>query len=146
MQAKVINKDQQETTYAVIFDTGDEFISGLTGFAEEHGLDASGFKAIGAFQHAKLGYFDIEKKDYKEIPVEGQVEVLSLVGDIALDDGHPKVHAHVVLGRSDGSTVGGHILEATVRPTLEVVLTESPAHLRRKSDPDTGLALIDLEE
>jgi predicted DNA-binding protein with PD1-like motif len=145
MQTRVISQDQQEKTYAVIFDAGDEFISGLTSFAEKEGLDASGFKAIGAFQKAKLGYFDMDEKDYTEIPVDEQVEVLSLVGDIALDDGKPKIHAHVVLGRSDGSTVGGHILEATVRPTLEVVLTESPANMQRRTDPDTGLALIDLE-
>jgi predicted DNA-binding protein with PD1-like motif len=87
----------------------------------------------------------LEKKDYDKIPVREQVEVLSLVGDITLTEkGEPKVHAHVVLGRSDGTTRGGHLVEARVRPTLEVMLIESPRHLRRKHDPQSGLALIHL--
>ncbi len=67
-----------------------------------------------------------------------------LAGDVALQDGRPKVHAHAVLGRSDGSTRGGHLHEAHVRPTLEVVLTELPAHLQRTMHDESGLALIDL--
>lgn len=131
-----------ERRFAVILKTGDEVVAGLTRFAHEQGLGASGFTAIGAFSEAVLGYFDWEKKDYERIPVREQVEVLSLVGDIALQDGKPKLHAHVVLGRRDGSTCGGHLLEARVRPTLEVILTESPAHLEREHDPESGLALI----
>ena len=85
------------------------------------------------------------RKEYEKIPIEEQVEVLSLVGDIASKgDGEPQVHAHVVLGRSDGMTRGGHLLEAYVRPTLEVVLVESPEHLRREWDEEVGLALIRL--
>jgi predicted DNA-binding protein with PD1-like motif len=79
--------------------------------------------------------------------VDEQTEVLSMIGDIALgEEGDPEIHAHIVLGRRDATTVGGHLLEATVRPTLEVVLTEAPQHLRRRSDPDSGLALIDLDQ
>jgi len=128
----------------IIFETGDDPVAGLTRFAEERKLGASAFTAIGAFSEATLGYFDWDRKDYERIPVKDQVEVLALVGDIALQDGRPKLHAHVVLGRRDGSACGGHLLAARVRPTLEVILTESPAHLRRRHDPVSGLALIDL--
>ena len=131
-------------THALIFQTGDEAMAGLAAFARSQGLKAAHFTAIGAFSEAVLGFFSWEKKDYQKIPVEEQVEVLALVGDIALQDGKPKVHAHVVLGRADGSTRGGHLLSARVRPTLEVILIESPAHLRRTVDPESGLALIDL--
>jgi uncharacterized protein len=143
MRSKVIN-DGPERTIALVFDKGDEVVSTLQRFAKEHGLTASRFSAIGALEGAVLGYFDWERKDYDRIPVQEQVEVLSLNGDIALDGDQPKVHAHTVLGRRDGSTVGGHLLEATVRPTLEVVLVESPGYLRKKCDPETGLALIDI--
>src|SRR5690349_18576405 len=128
MRTKVLNEDG-ERTFAVIFETGDEVVSGLTRFAEEQNLTASRFTAIGAFSRAVLGYFDWEQKDYSRIPVAEQVEVLSLIGDVALDAGRPKVHAHVVLGLRDGTARGGHLLEAHVRPTLEVVLTESPTYL-----------------
>jgi predicted DNA-binding protein with PD1-like motif len=133
-----------EKTFALIFDTGDEVSSGLLSFADQHRVTAAHFTAIGAFSSVTLGYFDWEKKDYLKIPVSEQVEVVSLIGDIAIADGKPKVHAHVVVGKRDGSVMGGHLMEARVRPTLEVILTESPAQLTRRMDPESGLALIRL--
>jgi len=130
-------------TWALIFDKGDEPVSGLTAFAKSQGLGGAHFTAIGAFSEVTLGYFDRKARDYKKIPLREQVEVLSLIGDVALDRGEPKVHAHVVVGRADGEARGGHLLEARVWPTLEVVLTESPRHLRKRHDPETGLALSD---
>lgn len=144
MRTQVLGEGEQRTI-ALIFDCDDEVVSTLERFAEERALDAAHFTAIGAFSRATLGYFSWERKDYLEIPVNEQVEVLVLAGDIALQDAKRKVHAHAVLGRRDGSTVGGHLLRAYVRPTLELMLTESPAHLRRKHDTRTGLALIHIE-
>ena len=129
-------------TWVLIFDKGDEPVAGLTAFAKAQKLGAAHFTAIGAFSDVTLGYFDRAKRDYKKIPLHEQVEVLSLLGDVALDKGEPKVHAHVVVGRADGEARGGHLLEAHVWPTLEVVLVESPRHLRKRHDPETGLALI----
>jgi predicted DNA-binding protein with PD1-like motif len=139
-------KATKQKTFAIIFNTGDEVVAGLKAFAGEKGLAASHFTAIGAFKDVVLGYFDWEKKDYTNIPIHEQVEVLSLVGDVTLDEGKPNIHAHVVLGKQDGSTCGGHLIEPRVRPTLEVMLTESPDHLTRRFDRESGLALICLEE
>jgi len=143
MKAKLI-QEQGEKTFAVIFETGDEVAGGLLEFARRQRLAGSHFTGIGAFSDAVLGYFDWKTKEYRKIPVREQVEVLSLVGDVALDKGEPKIHAHVVVGKADGTAHGGHLLEAHVRPTLEVILTESPRHLRRTHDPESGIALIDL--
>jgi predicted DNA-binding protein with PD1-like motif len=143
MRSKLLNRDGG-ATYALIFDPGDEVIAGLTTFANGENLEASDFTALGAFSSAVLGFFDVEKKEYRQIPVDEQVEVLTLVGNVTLDAGEPKVHAHVVLGRADGTTRGGHLLEGRVRPTLELILTESPVQLRRRFDPASGLALIRL--
>ena len=143
MKSKLIHEHQGEKTYALIFDTDDEVMSGLLDFSRREKIGGARFTAIGAFRDVTLGYFEWEKKEYKKIPVHEQVEVLSLIGDVALDDGdRPKLHAHVVVGRSDGSTRGGHLIEAHVRPTLEVILTESPAHLQKQHDEESGLALI----
>jgi predicted DNA-binding protein with PD1-like motif len=141
MRTKLLNSDQ-ERTFAVIFETGDEAVAGLTRFAEAQKLTASRFTAIGAFESVVLGYFDWQKKDYERIAIDEQVEVLALIGDVALDGNKPKLHAHAVVGLRNGHTRGGHLLEARVRPTLEVILTESPGHLQREYDPETGLALI----
>ena len=131
-------------TWALIFDKGDEPVTGLTAFAKAEKLGGAHFTAIGAFSDVTLGYFDRAARDYKKIPLREQVEVLSVISDVALDRGEPKVHAHVVVGLPDGQTRGGHLLSARVWPTLELVLTESPRHLRKRHDPETGLALIDV--
>jgi predicted DNA-binding protein with PD1-like motif len=135
-----------EQRFVLVFDDGDEAMAELTRFARELRLDAASFTAIGAFANARLGFFDIERKDYLPIDVDEQVEVVSLVGDVTLDErGEPKVHAHAVLATRNGSTYGGHLLQARVRPTLELVLVEAPATLKRRFDAASGLALIDLD-
>jgi len=91
-----------------------------------------------------IGYFDWETKQYKKIPVDQQVEVLSLLGDVAVGDQGPTLHLHTVLGKANGSVVGGHLIEAYVRPTLEVILIQPPSYLRKRKDPESGLALIDI--
>jgi predicted DNA-binding protein with PD1-like motif len=142
VKAKLLH-DGSERAFALVYETGDEALAGLKQFAKEHKPRSAHFTAIGAFSDAVLAYFDWNTKQYKDIPVSEQVEVLVLAGDIAWkDDGEPVVHAHVVVGRSDGSTRGGHLKEAHVRPTLELVLEEFPKHLQRRHDPQTGLALI----
>jgi predicted DNA-binding protein with PD1-like motif len=145
MKSKLLD-DGDEKTFVIVFDTGDEVVAGLLDFAKEHKLAAS-MTAIGAFERVTLGFFEPERKDYKKIFIGEQVEVMSLVGNITLEEsGEPKVHAHVVVGKSDGTAHGGHLLEAHVRPTLEVILVESPTRLRRKMNAEVGLALIDLTE
>lgn len=131
-------------TYAVVFEVGDEVVAGLCDVAKRHHLADSHFTAIGAFSEAVLGWFDLSTKQFKKIPINEQVEVLVLAGDITCGDGEPQVHAHVVVGKSDGTAHGGHLLSARVRPTLEVMLVESPIALHRRYDPSTGLTLIDL--
>jgi predicted DNA-binding protein with PD1-like motif len=145
VKGKQLSEISGQKTFALIFDTGDEVMQVLLDFAKERRLAGCHFTGIGAFQDSVLGYFDWQKKDYKKIPVREQVEVLSLVGDVAeKEDGAPQIHAHVVVGTSTGNALGGHLLEAHVRPTLELILTESPVHLRRRHDPKSGLALINV--
>lgn len=144
MRSSLVNEGNLRT-FVVVLDTADEVLASLARFAHEAQLSAAQITAIGAFKDAVLGFFDWEKKDYRRIPVTEQTEVVSLIGDVALDEkGEPALHLHVVLGRPDGSALGGHLLEAHVRPTLEIVVNEAPAHLYRRKDAETGLALISL--
>lgn len=144
MRWKLLNEGP-EAAYAIVLAKGDEAMACLGRWVKEHRIDAGSITAIGAFERAVLGYFDWSTKQYKRIPVEAQVEVLSLIGDVAVSQSEPTLHLHAVLGKSDGTTVGGHLLEGHVRPTLEVVLTQPRSYLRKKKDPETGLALIDVE-
>jgi uncharacterized protein len=144
MKSKLI-QDGPEKTFALVFDAGEEVVAGLLQFARDHELSGAHLTAIGAFERVTLGFFDMAKKDYKKIPIQEQVELMSLVGNVARDDkGNPKLHAHVVVGKSDGSAHGGHLLDAYVRPTLEVVVVEASRHLRRTIRGELGLALLDL--
>jgi uncharacterized protein len=130
--------------FILVLETGDEAVSVIEEWANDEGVTAAGITAIGAFEASVLGFFEWESKEYLRIPVNQQAEVVSLIGDIALAEDRPKLHAHVVLGCRDGSARAGHLMSGYVRPTLEVVLTEAPAHLRRRTDPRTGLPLIEL--
>lgn len=142
MKSKLINNGS-EKTFAVILQHGDEVMSLLKQFAHENRLKASHFSAIGAFENATIAFFNWEKKTYVDIVVDEQVEVLSMIGDITLEKETPRLHAHVVLGKADGTAHGGHLVKATVRPTLEIIVVESQEYLRRQFDQESGLPLID---
>lgn len=137
-------------TYVAVLDEGEEAFSALSDWAASQQISAAQVTAVGAFEEAVVGWFDRAAKDYRRIPVGQQCEVLSLIGDIAVGPdagggpGQPQPHLHAVLGLADGTTRGGHLLEGHVWPTLEVVIREAPAELRKTRRPDIGLALIDL--
>ncbi|MCA1453532.1 DNA-binding protein [Bradyrhizobium sp. BRP22] len=145
MRSKLISDEPGAQVHVIILDTGDEAFAALTKFADAAEISAASLTAIGAFERATVGWFDFGSKSYRKIEVNEQCEVLSAIGDVAIgDDGKASLHVHIVLGLSDGSTRGGHLLAGVVRPTLEVVLTETPARLRRKKRADIGIALIDI--
>ena len=144
MKSKLLHDENGLKTFALVFDKDDEVKELLLRFANENGLRGAGLTAIGAFSEVTLGYFDRKKKSYQEIPVNEQVEVLSFAGNIAEKGGNPMLHAHVIVGKRDGTAHGGHFLNGRVWPTLEMIVTETPVHLRRLKDDETGLPLIDL--
>jgi len=145
MKSRVLAAQADARTTVVVLDSGEEAFAALTRYANEAGISGAALTAIGAFESAVVGWFDFATRSYRKIRIDEQCEVLSAIGDIAVgDDGKASLHVHVVLGLSDGSTRGGHLLEGKVRPTLEVVVEETPTHLRRRKRPDLGIALIDL--
>jgi predicted DNA-binding protein with PD1-like motif len=143
MQVQLLNPGEPTKRYAVIFYQGDETFSGLLEFAEKYQVTSAHFTAVGALSGATLGWFDPERKMYKKIPINGQHEVIGMSGDVALYQGKPVVHAHMVAGSPDGTTLGGHVLAAYVSPTLEVMVTVDPVAMQKRFDPATDLTLID---
>jgi len=143
MTVKLVKDTPEEKVYAIVFVKGDEVLSGLTDFAAKYKVGDAHFTGIGAVSSATTAWLDLEKKMYHPTVTNQQVEVLSLVGDIATFNGKPVVHMHVVLGRRDGSTVGGHVWELNVNPTVEVFLTANTAPLGKRADPASGMKLID---
>jgi hypothetical protein len=128
--------------WALVFDPGEEVLKPLADFAVREGLEAARIEGIGAFSSVTLGYFELDKKAYRHNRIDEQVEVVSLLGNVAMAEGGPMIHAHVVVANREGRAFGGHLLEGWVEPTLELVVTNEPAYLRRVLDPRTGLALL----
>jgi predicted DNA-binding protein with PD1-like motif len=145
MRIQQVDEAEGRRTFVLVCERGDDPVEALTAAAKRFDLSAASLTGIGAFSGVTLGFFDRGRRDYARRVIREQVEVVSLVGNVALDAGEPRVHAHVVVARYDGSALGGHLLGGSVDPTLEITIVESPATLRRKTDPVTGLALIDLD-
>jgi len=143
MQVQLLTPGEATKQYAVIFYKGDEAFSGLLEFAEKYHVTSAHFTAIGAVSGATVAWFDPQRKMYKKIPIVGQHEVIGMSGDIALYQGKPVVHTHMVVGNPDGATQGGHVLDAYVSPTLEVMVTVDPKSMHKRFDPETDLTLID---
>ena len=144
MKSRKFN-DGVERTFVLILDRGEEAFKAITEFSDREKITGATVTAIGAFSTAKVGWFDLAAKKYKPIEVNEQCEVLSLLGDVAQgDDGNASLHLHAVLGLQDGTLRGGHLLSGSVQPTLEVTITETVVHLRRKKRSDLGIALISI--
>ncbi|WP_274628066.1 PPC domain-containing DNA-binding protein [Arvimicrobium flavum] len=145
MKSKLLAEGDHGRTFVVVLDPGEEAFGAIRAFATQEGIDGAQVTAIGAFSSAVVGFFEPARKEYRRIPVDQQAEVLSALGDIAAgDDGAPSLHLHVVLGLSDGSCRGGHLLEARVSPTLELIVTETPKGFRRRRREEMGVALVDV--
>lgn len=143
---KLLHENQGLRTFALVMDKGDDPIEQIIGFAAAERITAASLTGIGACRGATLGYFDPGTSDYQTRRFDEQLELLSFIADVATKDDKPALHAHVVLGRDDFSTIGGHLVGAEVYPTMEVVVIETPSHLRKRIDADTGLALIALSD
>jgi predicted DNA-binding protein with PD1-like motif len=143
MQQKLFHESGGQRTFTVVIETGEEEMGCLEAFAKQHRVSAAQISSIGAFSGMTLNYFDWEKKRDLSNKVEEQVEVTSLLGDVAgAPSGEPSIHIHLVVGRRDGLAWAGHLGTSNIRSTLELVITESPAHLQKVKDPERGLALI----
>jgi uncharacterized protein len=144
MTSKLLHESNGFKTFILVFSTGDKLTDGILAFAQEHEIEAAQLSGIGGLMEVTLAYFDWETKNYNPIPIKEQVELTSLKGNLSIHGGQSKLHAHAVIGKSDGSAVTGHLLDAVVRPTAELFLVQTPAQLLRVKDEESGLPLLDL--
>ena len=132
-------------TYVLVFDKGDEVAVSLLQFAKDNGITAAFFNALGAFQDVTFGWFDREARDYRRIQLTEGMEIMSFVGNLSRsEEDEPRLHAHVVIGKRDGTVHGGHFFQGHVWPTMEMIMTVMEERLIRKVDEETGIPLIDL--
>jgi predicted DNA-binding protein with PD1-like motif len=144
MKYQLLSDSKDIKEYVLIFAKGDEVLSGISDFAVQHHITAARFTAIGALKRATTGWFDLSHKSYKLNEINQQVELISLIGDIALYNGKPAVHAHYSVGFPDGSVQGGHLIEAVTFPTVELFMTVFTQPLQKELDKETDLKLINI--
>ncbi|MEO3405030.1 PPC domain-containing DNA-binding protein [Mucilaginibacter sp. CAU 1740] len=145
VQVKLISKGGTTKTYALIFAAGDEVLSGLKEFAVKYKVKSAHFTGIGDAKTSRYGWYDQSRKMFKVSRIDEFAEITSLIGDIALKAGTPVVHAHINLATADGIVHGGHLLEAFVSPTLEVIVTVEPESLYKRLEPEFGIMVIDTK-
>jgi len=143
MKFRLLSEKDGVKQYAIVLGKGDEVMSGLTDFARQTKVTSANFTAIGAFSHATVAWFDDSRKEFKLIPIKQQVELVSMIGDIALSGEQPVVHTHVSVASPDGTVRGGHLINAFVFPTLELFMTVYSTPLKKQLDEATGLKVID---
>ncbi len=137
---------QFDHRYIVRLETGEPAIETLTAFLKAEGIKFADVSAAGAVQWARLGFWNPDTHTYEYHDFPEQMEVVSFQGDASLKGTEPFLHLHGVFSRRDYTTVGGHIVEARVFPTLEVWLRAETTAVRRVLDPATGLDLLDLPQ
>lgn len=146
MQSKrLANEPQGRRTYAIVLQTGDDVLPELQRIFTAEQIFSARLHGIGGFSQATLGYYDMDEKRYVPIEIAEQVELTSFIGNVTAYNDAPRLHAHCTVGHRDGRTSGGHLLAATVRPTLELMLHELPSRIARTDRPDLGIPLIDLQ-
>jgi len=143
MKFRLLSENDGVKQYAIVLAKGDEVMSGLTDFARQNKVTSASFTAIGAFSSATVAWFDDSKREFKLNPINEQVELTSMIGNITLVKGQPAVHTHMSVASSDGTVRGGHVINAFVFPTLELFMTVYPTALHKERDAATGLMLID---
>ena len=142
MKHRLLEETEGRRKFVLVGAGGEEAVAAIRDFAVAQSIGNASLTGIGAFSRASLGWFNPVTSEFRQNEIEEQVELLSMIGNLALEDGAPKLHLHVVLGRGDATTRGGHLVAGWIRPTLEVVLTEAPGHLTRAHDPASGLVLL----
>ena len=133
-----------ETTKTLIgrMSRGDDLLEKLTSIAREHGVRLGRVAALGAVEHARVGFYTQGSQEYHYLELAGELEILSLVGNVSLRDGEPMIHAHITLGDDRGRAFGGHLAPGTrvfaCEFTIDVFQGED---LVRGHDEPTGLPL-----
>lgn len=144
MRSRLLRREP-ERAWILVFDTGDPVVETLVSFARDQGIRGARLEGIGALHDVSLGFYRGDRKDYERFALDEELELLSLIGNLSMADGEPRVHAHAVVSRAGGTALGGHLFEGHVGPTLEAFVTEVPVELRREMDEELGLPLLRLD-
>ncbi len=129
-------------TYIVRMDPGEEILTQLKVFAEQEGVKLASVTALGAVKDFTVGVFDTGVKVYKSNRFQGVYEIVSLVGTINTMNDAFYCHLHMCAADQEGHAFGGHLNEAVISATCELVVTCLPGRTDRVFSDEVGLNLI----
>ena len=145
---------KSDNSYILRLDPGEEFISSVQDFCVANNIENGWIQAIGSAKELELAYFNLQNKDYDISAFVEFVEILNITGNIALGvrpslaaapgpEGLTlRVHAHGVFGRSDMSTIGGHVARCVISATAEIYIGVGEGEIHREFDKETNLHLL----
>ena len=139
MKSKITN-----THLIIRIDKGENLVESLNAACNEHKVISASISGIGATDYFKCGVFNLQTKEYKELEFSGTYEILALCGNITQKDCKTYFHAHITVGDENGHSFGGHLIEARISATCEIVLDLIECQIERRLDQVSGLNLLDL--
>lgn len=132
--------------FLVRLEKGEKVNSSIKKFCEKLGIGNIAFIGLGAVENPTVAQYQIDKRKYKQKTLKGMFEALSFVGDVAVFEGHPLVHGHISLSDEQMRAFGGHLVEATVSATFEIIIQDLGSKKVKRYDEETGLKLFKLDK
>jgi predicted DNA-binding protein with PD1-like motif len=129
----------------VVLDVGDEIVESLTSLAARESIRGAHVSGIGGLRSVTLGFFDPAEQEYRKRTFEEPLELGALVGNLGLVEDKPFLHAHATVSGPELIAYTGHLVEAVIGVTGELLVQNLPCALPRRLDEAIGLKLIDLE-
>jgi uncharacterized protein len=133
-----------DNTSALRLEPGDDIHAVLQDFCAENTIDNAAIQGIGSIESPTLAHYSIHTKQFTDQTLEGIYEITSLLGNIALLDGHPFAHLHVTISDEHMMTRGGHLVKGVCSATLELFITSYPAHHTKSQNDHIGLKVWDF--
>lgn len=131
--------------HVVRINKGVEVIEYLTQYVLQNNITVAQVSAIGATNNAVVGAFDTDTCEYHSHHYTDKMEILCLEGNVTTKDGQPYIHIHAMLGKPDGSVVGGHLNSCVVSATCEMFVHSYANSVERTFDQNVGLNLMVLD-
>lgn len=133
-----------EKTFFIRFEPGEEILTGLKSFCDNENVKLATVQAIGAINKVIIGFYDLSKKEYFPRTITGDHEITSLNGTITEMNDSAYIHLHITIADEENKVIGGHLNEAIVSATCEMVVTEISGKVNRYYNKDIGINLLDI--
>ena len=133
-----------ENSYVIRLNKGEEVVSSLKELCKKENIRLGEITGLGASDLVEIGVFNVNTKEYKTKTFEGMFEITSLVGNVTTKDDEVYLHIHINFGDEEGFVKGGHLVQARISATSEIILRIVEGYVGRKLSDEVGLNLFDF--